>query len=275
MPDEPYLSLIVPAYNEAATIARTLGAMRAYLDAAENPRVRSWEIIVSADGQDGTRERAREFAGDDSRISVIGSPQRRGKGKGVREGVLQARGQLIGFVDADYKTPIDEIGKILPAFDEGFNVVIGSRRVGDSKIVRPQKLYRRIGSKVFAAGMRAVVGLYGIHDTQCGFKFFTREAARRIFSMQRIDGYMFDVEILRLARKLGYRIKEVGVRWQDDGDSRLNLVAGNLKNAMDILSIRFMKYPPLQDAQAPAATSNLQTAPALSLSHSSGRGPAA
>src|SRR5688572_10240347 len=109
MPDEPYLSLTVPAYNEAATIARTLGAMRKYLDTvAQDARAQSWEIIVSADGNDGTRERAREFAGDDSRISVIGAPERRGKGKGVREGILQARGQVIGFVDADYKTPIDE-----------------------------------------------------------------------------------------------------------------------------------------------------------------------
>jgi glycosyltransferase involved in cell wall biosynthesis len=276
MPDEPYLSLIVPAYNEAATIARTLGAMRNYLDTvAADDRARSWEIIVSADGQDGTRERARGFAGGDSRISVIGAPERRGKGKGVREGILQARGQIVGFVDADYKTPIDEIVKILPALDEGYPVVIGSRRVGDFKIVRPQKLYRRIGSKVFAAGMRAVVGLYGIHDTQCGFKFFTREAARRIFSMQRIDGYMFDVEILRLARKLGYRIKEVGVLWQDDGDSRLNLVAGNLKNALDILSIRFMKYPPAGREDSSAALHAPTASPALSLSHSSGRGPGA
>src|SRR5688500_13861124 len=104
MPNEPYLSLIVPAYNEAGTIARTLGAMREYLDR----RGYTWEIIVSADGTDGTRERASEFAGDDPRFAVIGTPQRRGKGRGVRDGVLQARGNVIGFVDADYKTPIEE-----------------------------------------------------------------------------------------------------------------------------------------------------------------------
>jgi dolichyl-phosphate beta-glucosyltransferase len=239
MPDEPQLSLIVPAFNESATIARTLGAMRDYLDRQKQ----SWEIIVSADGTDGTRERAREFAGDDKRFSVIGEDQRRGKGRGVRDGVLMARGKFVGFVDADYKTPIEEIEKILPAFDEGFQVVIGSRRVGDSKIVRPQKLYRRLGSKAFAKIMRAIVGLHGIQDTQCGFKFFTRDAARRIFSIQQITGYMFDVEVLRLARKLGYRIKEVGVRWQDDGDSRSPMISGTFRHARDLLRIRMLKYP--------------------------------
>jgi glycosyltransferase involved in cell wall biosynthesis len=260
--NETYLSLIVPAYNESATIARTLSAMREYLER----RGWAWEIIVSADGTDGTRERAREFAGNDPRISVIGEPQRRGKGRGVRDGVLQAKGQIVGFVDADYKTPIEEIEKILPGFDEGFDVVIGSRRVGDSKIVRPQKLYRRVGSKVFAAIMRAVVGLYGIQDTQCGFKFLTRDAARRIFSLQRIDGYMFDVEILRLARKLGYGIKEVGVRWQDDGDSRSPMVSGTFRHARDLLKIRMMKYPGLRDERRTDVRGTTQ-APKLAPGH--------
>lgn len=250
MPDEPYLSLVVPAYNEAASIARTLGLMRDYLER----RQPSWEIIVSADGTDGTRERAAEFAGGDKRFSVIGAPERRGKGRGVREGVLMARGEIVGFVDADYKTPMEELEKILPAFDQGYEVVIGSRRVaGDSKIVRPQKLYRRVGSKVFARIMRVVVGLYGVKDTQCGFKFFTRDAARRIFSMQRIDGYMFDVEILRLAKRLGYEIKEVGVRWQDDGDSRSPMISGTIKHARDLLRIRMMKYSPESGAKRQSA----------------------
>lgn len=243
--EEPNFSLIVPAFNESATIARTLGLMRDYLEQSGH----RWEIIVSADGTDGTRERARAFAGNDSRIVVIGEPQRRGKGRGVRDGVLRARGKIIGFVDADYKTPIEEIKKILPGLDEGYDVVIGSRRVGDSKIVRPQKLYRRVGSKIFAAIMRSVVGLYGIQDTQCGFKFLTQDAARRIFSLQRIDGYMFDVEILRLAKKLGYSIKEVGVRWQDDGDSRSPMISGTFKHARDLLRIRMMKYPGLRESR--------------------------
>ena len=239
------ISIIVPAYNEARTIARTLAAMRTYLDG----QGKAYEIIVSADGNDGTRERAREFAQGDERISVIGTAERGGKGRGVRNGVKIARGQIIGFVDADYKTPIDEMEKILPWFAQGFDIVIGSRGVGESKIERKQKLYRRIGSKVFALGMRAVTGLRAIIDTQCGFKFFTRAAARDIFARQSIDGYMFDVEILRLAQTLGYKVKEVGIRWQDDGDSRLELVAGNWRNAKDILLIGARRF------KAPAAAS--------------------
>jgi dolichyl-phosphate beta-glucosyltransferase len=234
----PELSIIIPAFNEARTIVGTLTAVRDYLER----RGKSYEIIVSADGNDGTRERAREFAAGDLRYTVLGSAQRGGKGRGVREGVHAARGDVIGFVDADYKTPIEEIEKILPGLGDGYDIVIGSRGVGESKIVRKQKLYRRMGSKVFAFGMRLVTGLRGVADTQCGFKFFTRRAARDIFSRQVIDGYMFDVEILRLAQTLGYRVKEVGIRWQDDGDSRLELVAGNWRNAKDILKIGLSRF---------------------------------
>lgn len=250
----PELSIIIPAYNEAKTIVRTLTLVRDYLDA----KGKTYQIVVAADGNDGTREKAREFAGSDPRYSVIGSAERGGKGRGVREGMRLAEGQIIGFVDADYKTPIEEIEKILPGFDEGFDIVIGSRGVGESKIVRKQKLYRRVGSKVFAIGMRAVTGLRGIVDTQCGFKFFTRRAARDIFSRQAIDGYMFDVEILRLAQTLGYKVKEVGIRWQDDGDSRLELVAGNWRNAKDILRIglgRF-KVPAVRPGRQPGVVTD-------------------
>ena len=232
------LSIIIPAYNEAGSIVGTLTAVREYLDAQDQ----SYEVIVSADGNDGTRERAREFAHDDDRFMVIGSAERGGKGRGVRNGMKIASGQIIGFVDADYKTPIEEIEKILPWFEQGFDVVIGSRGMSDSLIERCQKLYRRIGSRVFAVGMRSVTGLRDVIDTQCGFKFFTRRAARDIFCRQTIDGYMFDVEILRLAQMLNLRIKEVGIRWHDDGDSRLDLVAGNWRNAKDILRIGWRRF---------------------------------
>ena len=238
MAASPYLSIIVPAYNEVGSIERTVKAIGAYLD--RQPW--GYEIIVSADGTDGTREVVGKIAQSDPRVSVIGSAERGGKGRGVRNGIFKASGQVIGFLDADYKTPIEELDKVLPWLQQGYEVVIGSRKVDDARVEVPQALYRRLGSKAFGFVRNALVGLGDVRDTQCGFKFFQRGAAKAIFSRQRVDGYMFDVEILYLARLLGYRIKEVGVRWQDDGDSRSNLVGGTWKHARDLLRIRFTNY---------------------------------
>lgn len=235
----PYLSVVIPAYNEARWIQRTLEATCRYLD----HQLWDWEIIVSADGDDGTREQATAFAAGDPRIRVIGTADRGGKGRGVRNGVLAAKGQFVGFLDADYKTPISEFDKILPWLRRGFGVVVGSRRAPGARIGVPRPFYRRLGSAAFALIMRNLVGLRGVKDTQCGFKFFTREVAQCLFSLQRIDGYMFDVEVLRLARILGYRIKEVGVRWQDDGDSRYHPLGGTWTNARELIRIRRLRYP--------------------------------
>jgi dolichyl-phosphate beta-glucosyltransferase len=232
----PFLSLIFPAYNESKTIGRTLEAAYAWLDA----QPWDYEIIVSADGTDGTREAAEAIGksrGGASRLSVIGAPERRGKGRGIREGVRVARGQIVGFSDADNKTPIDELAKVLPWFDQGYDVVIGSRATADATVARRQPLYRQLGSKAFSVAMHVATGLWTIHDTQCGFKFFRGPVAHDLFARQTVDGYMYDVEILALASRSGYRIREVGIRWADDGDSRLDLVAGNWRNAQDLLKI--------------------------------------
>lgn len=249
MAEAIFLSIIVPAFNEANSIGRALDAMRAFLD--RQPW--SYEIIVSADGNDGTRERVGEMARHDKRLSVIGSPTRGGKGKGIRDGIARARGQIIGFADADYKTPIEEITKILPWFDKGCDVVIGSRATPDALVERAQPLYRRLGSKIFGAIVHTMMGLGDIPDTQCGFKFFTRKAALEIFGRQKIDGYMFDIEILRLTKKLGFTLKSVGVRWQDDGDSRYDPIGGTWKNFKEMTHIRFMRY----DLAAPSKFGNI------------------
>lgn len=230
----PQLSLVIPAFNEVKTIQSTLRAIRDYLA----PRGHTFELIVAADGTDGTREAAAELRGE-LPVAVLGEPARRGKGRGVREGMLAASGEIVGFLDADYKVAIDEIEKILPWFEQGFDVVIGSRAAEGADIRRSQPWYRRIGSKGFAMVMRPLVGLYGIKDTQCGFKFFRAPVAADLFARQRIDGYMFDVEILSMALRAGYKVKEIGVKWQDDGDTRLKLVSGNWKNLKDLFRIRF------------------------------------
>jgi dolichyl-phosphate beta-glucosyltransferase len=232
--DPTPVSVVVPAFNEAKSIAGTVQEIFQFF-AAKN---RDVEVIVSADGDDGTRDVVRRLAKDESRLSVIGTNERRGKGRGIREGVRMARGGVIGFVDADNKTPISEFDRFAGPLADGFDLVIGSRGLRESRVERPQPLYRRVGSKVFAVGMHMLVGLDEIVDTQCGFKFFRGDVARDLFSRQRIDGYMFDVEILYLAKRSGYRVAQVPVRWRDDADSRLQLVRGNLQNAADLLRIR-------------------------------------
>jgi len=238
------VSLILPAYNEAATIASTIRETGSYFRA----RGLRYEIIVAADGDDGTRELALETAREGEPVRVIGNRERSGKGRGVRDAAALANGNIVGYADADNKVPIEEFDKFRlllspssgPWLGQRYDVVIGSRAMRDSHVERRQPLYRQLGGKGFGLFMHAVVGLKGITDTQCGFKFFTCAAARDIFPRQQIDGYMFDVEILVLARRLGYRIQQVPIRWRDDGDSRLALVSGNLRNAIDIFRIRQM-----------------------------------
>lgn len=232
------VSLIIPAYNEVDYIRTTLDQALGYFSG----RGIASELIVAADGNDGTREASLEVAHSHrslaTRIHVIGSPERRGKGLAVREAVQLASGDVIGFADADNKTPISEFEKIEGRLLEGFDVVIGSRSLPDSQIERVQPFYRRVGSNGFAVVKRLCVGLNDIIDTQCGFKFFVGDVARDLFRRQTIDGYMFDVEILFIARQRGYRIAQVPVRWRDDGDSRSRPVFGAFRILSDTLAIR-------------------------------------
>ncbi len=229
------LTLIVPAYNEVKAIAKTLAEAQSYL----TQHHLKYEIIVSADGTDGTRELVSGLAKADPRLSVIGSSERKGKGYGVRQAVFLARGKIIGFTDADNKTPITELDKVLPWFEQGYDLVIGSRSLKTTQIIRRQPLYRRMGSFGFRCFMKSLIHLPGLIDTQCGFKFFKRDIAKDLFNRQQIDGYMFDTEILYLAQQSHYRLMQVGIVWKDDGDSRLVLFRGNVRNALDVFKIRF------------------------------------
>jgi dolichyl-phosphate beta-glucosyltransferase len=229
----PDISLILPAYNEAKSIASTVREASEYF----RSRGTTHEIIVAADGNDGTREICRDLGASGLPVRVIGEDARRGKGRGVRDAALVATGQVVGYADADNKVPITEFDKVAPHLDH-YPVVIGTRARERKLVERKQPLYRRIGSVGFHYFMQTVVGLPGISDSQCGFKFFRSDVARELFTRQKVDGYMFDVEILYLCRGLGYQVHEVPIRWRDDADSRLDLVAGNLRNVRDIFRIR-------------------------------------
>jgi len=228
------VSLILPAYNERNSIAGTIDQAFAYF----NSRGIRAEIIVASDGDDGTREIVSQMAAANRALKVIGHRERAGKGRGIREAMRLVRGRIVGYADADNKVPFEEYDRIRPSLEDGCQVVTGSRALAQSRIERRQPWYRRVGSKGFYFFVQTVVGLPGIHDSQCGFKFFQRDVALRLFEAQRIDGYMFDVEILAIARRFGYDIKEVPIRWRDDADSRLQLLSGNMRNVVDIFKIR-------------------------------------
>jgi dolichyl-phosphate beta-glucosyltransferase len=229
------IGIALPAYNEERSIARTLAEAQGYF----SDRGLTYEIVVAADGDDRTRETAGQIAARDPHIRIIGGPGRRGKGRGVREAMAILGGEVVGFADADGKTPFESLDAMRARLDEGYDIAIGSRRVAGSRVEVPQPLYRRAGARGFNVARDALLGLQDIPDTQCGFKFFRAAAARDLFGRQRVDGYMFDAEILYLARQAGYRIAQVPVRWRDDADSRVSLVASNARSAVDLMRIRF------------------------------------
>ncbi len=234
MPISPRsLSLILPAFEEERTIAAELRALRAFFEGRGEP----FELLVVADGNDATADEARRATPNDGTVVVIESRARLGKGHAIRRGVGIARYARIGYVDADGKTPITEYDAIARWLDAGDTIVIGTRHAPGARIEREQRWYRRLGSRGFRSLVRGL-GLSDLSDTQCGFKFFRADVARALFAQSHIDGYMFDVEILALARRAGHRIREVPVCWSDDGDSRLELVRGNAANLRDLVRIR-------------------------------------
>jgi len=233
------ISLLLPAYNEEKRIANTVTLAIRYFES----KGLTFEVVVIADGTDRTRDIVAEMASGDPRIRLLGGEERRGKGYALRIGVRESRGRFIGFVDADNKTPIEQFSLFLPHLEAGIDIVMGTRRHPDARIERWQPWFRRIGSTVFGLFMHNIVGLKDIPDTQCGFKFFPRDVAKKLFSLSFVDGYIYDVEILFLARKLGYRIVQIPIRWSDDGDSRLGLVFQNMQNFWDVVRIRLHRYP--------------------------------
>lgn len=223
MPDafEPRLSVIIPAYNEAGSIAATLLDIDHYLSRQGYP----YEILVVNDGsKDNTAGLVRRFEGTIANLRLIDNADNHGKGYVVRCGMLAARGAVRLFTDADNSTSIDHLEKFWPYFDEGYEVVIGSRAVRGATIAVHQpwikELLGRLGNKYIQ-----LVAVWGIRDTQAGFKAFTAEAAEDVFSRLTIDRWGFDVEVLAVARFLGYRTKELPIRWVNNPHSHVRASA--------------------------------------------------
>ena len=232
--ERPELSLVVPAFDEARRLPATLAAMIAHLEALE----RRFEVIVVDDGsRDGTAEVATQaLAALGARGRLVRLAANRGKGAAVRAGVRAALGNRVLVSDADLSTPIDELATLERAIDAGADVAIGSRALDRRRVERRQPFLRDWSGRLFNLVVQ-LFALPGIHDSQCGFKLFRRGVVEPVFARARIDGFGFDVEILAIARHLGYRIAEVPVRWKNDADTRVSL-AGGAAAFLDPLRVR-------------------------------------
>ncbi len=229
------LSIVVPAYNEAERLPASVQRIIAWADDVGA----NIEIVVVDDGSsDQTVAIAQQMAVDEPRIRVESLGRNRGKGAAVRRGVSVARKDYILFSDADLSTPIDEVRKLADAIADGADVAIGSRDVADSRIERHQPWYREAMGRTFNRIVRALA-VGGISDTQCGFKLFAAEPARRCFSRTTIEGFAFDVEVLFIARKLGYRISEVGVIWVNDERTTVDAFRDSTRMFLDVARIRY------------------------------------
>ncbi|HOX21488.1 MAG TPA: glycosyltransferase family 2 protein [Candidatus Paceibacterota bacterium] len=230
---KPYLSVIIPAYNESKSIAVTLFDIDKYLAQMDY----SYEILVVNDGsKDNTAEIVDKLTPVIKNLVLIDNQQNKGKGGVIRQGMLEAKGTIRVFTDADNATSIDQINKLLPHFKEDYQVVIGSRAAEGAELAVRQPFWKFLLGRMGNLFIRLMV-LPGVKDTQCGFKAFTEEAAEAVFLRTTIFGWGFDIEALAIAKLLGYRIKEVGIRWVNNPDSRVK-PSSYLKVFLETIRIR-------------------------------------
>lgn len=225
------ISLIIPVFNEEERIAKSLEKIIFFFKSNNF----NYEIIVVNDGStDNTLGELEKFSKE---VKILSYKPNRGKGSAVRTGMLSAKGEIRVFSDADLSTPIYEIYKLLEKINKGADVCIGSRAIDPSLIMLHQPFYREFMGKTFNKFVKFLV-LKGIDDTQCGFKGFTANAAEKIFAHSKIDGFSFDVEILYLAKKFGFKIEQVPVEWYNDRRTKVNPIRDSLKMFFELFKIK-------------------------------------
>lgn len=232
------LSVVIPAYNEAKGIAKNLKDIELYLKQQDY----EYEILVVNDGsKDNTDDVVRGLEKEIKGLRLIDNKENHGKGYVIKQGLLQAKGDVRLFTDADNSTDISYVEKMWPEFDKGYDIVIGSRDVKGAERDPPQPLYRRVLGQVFGLVTSIVLGLWGFKDTQCGFKALTTRAVEEIIPQLTMERWTFDPEILVLAKKMGYKIKEIPVRWVNRTQSRVKLFGPNsmINMLLDLLLIRW------------------------------------
>ena len=231
-----YLSIIIPAYNEEKRLPKTLIEIDKYL----REQNYEYEIIIVNDGsKDKTAETVKELFSEIRNLKLIDNKENHGKGFVVRQGLLEAKGKYKLFTDADNSTSINQVEKMWPEFEKGYDIVIGSRDVKGAVLDPPQSWIRKVilgeGFKLFR---KIIVGLWKIQDTQCGFKALTAKSADDILPKCRINRWAFDPEILVIGKKLGYKIKEVPVVWVNDPDSKVKF-KGMMKMGFDLIKVKW------------------------------------
>ena len=240
---KPFISVIIPAYNEAHRLPSTLTALSQELSHVKF----EYEVLVVDDGSsDHTSEVAKTFQSSIKNFTVIENNKNEGKGSAIRKGMRAAQGTWRLFMDADNATPFSEFAKILPYTNENYSVLIGSRKIRGAMISTPQPWQRRClswGGNIFVQLFFSL----GISDTHCGFKCFREDAAEKIFSQAKINRWAFDDEILVLAKKMGYEIKEIPIAWSDVKMYSTFKISDYLASLFDALRIKYRlltkKYP--------------------------------
>lgn len=226
------LSVVVPAYNESRRIDSSLDAMLGFL----RSRMESFEILIVDDGSDD-RTAASVTERREPEVIVLQSDSNHGKGASVRKGVARSRGQRVLLADADYPISFEYLTAFERRLDEGYDIVCGSKSMPESKAMSAQPMHRRPLGRLFNVWVR-LLGLSTFRDTQCGFKLFRGDVARELFRQSRVDGFVFDVEILFLARSMGYRAKEDPVRWSHVPLSQVRALSNGLEMFVDLLRLR-------------------------------------
>jgi dolichyl-phosphate beta-glucosyltransferase len=248
--NEPHLSLVVPAFNEATRLPQSL---RKIIEFGAGLGF-SYEVVVVVErSTDGTLELAREAAAKQANFQIIDNQVKRGKGYAVRSGMLKARGDCIFYMDADLSVPLDDVLFFLDYFHNHpeADVLIGNRGHAGSRIIKRQALLRQKLGRLFNRLIQ-LFSLTEVRDTQCGFKAFRRKTAHEIFSRQRLNGFAFDVEVLLLADKLGCKIVDLPVRWVNSPESKVSILCDSLQMLGDTLRVRRLVERTLMENPPPA-----------------------
>ncbi len=231
----PELSIVIPSYNEELRLPATLERIAEYLPTLG---LRTEVLVVDDGSRDRTAVVAESFRGKLSGLRVLANETNRGKGYSVRHGMLEARGDIVLFTDADLSAPIEESDKLIGALKNGYDVAIGSRAMDRSLISTHESIFREFAGIIFNKIVRIMLRLPFV-DTQCGFKAFKRERCQIIFEQQRIEGFGFDPELLYLARHHGLRSIEIPVRWGHSPATKVSMLRDSLKMFVDIFAIRW------------------------------------